>query len=494
MKSRVVFFLFFSIYFVPNCVADVLVSQNDMSVEEVILAIGKDAKLKVVDELEKDLSNQVVTQVVEGDAIELLTQLANIYSFDWYVYGGTLTVQSGKKFINYVYKPKNIQSEQLLNYLKDMFTVSDSIRISLVEKGELILLSGSESFIRDVIRYSDAIDTNHFLTTGNNLQIARINFDFLPVNDRQVESYDGTVLFPGAKSLILNALNNIGQFDNVNDSDVLQKSYRLKLSEGNKQQLEEDEDTSKVQVLPEFNALLIRGTPEEVELAKRISKLIDIKSSLILFSVSVQDIAVERTELLGLSNSWLGGGMLGDIVVPPFTTTSSFLKNIQALYTNNLASSVYETKILVLENHQGYFGKKESVTLSLISNKEVSTQIVEAENSLNITGRILPSGDVRAKLGYKEESLDDTGQNKNESGSDISKAPKVTSQSLLSEVYIRPGETVILGGFNNTVSETQESGVPLLSDIPLLGEIFKTKKEIKRKFKRYVAISFEVVE
>lgn len=70
-----------------------------------------------------------------------------------------------------------------------------------------------------------------------------------------------------------------------------------------------------------------------------------------------------------------------------------------------------------------------------------------------VTGRLLPSGQVQARIQYVEEALDEEG--------DSNRPPRVSSQSLNSEVYIQPGQTVILGGFDNTVTQQQESGVPV---------------------------------
>lgn len=112
--------------------------------------------------------------------------------------------------------------------------------------------------------------------------------------------------------------------------------------------------------------MLVRGTPEEIQLAKRIATLIDVKRQQLLFFLRVYDVSVERTEALGVNSSWLNGSRgLYDIIVPPFTDTVDFFKNFQALYTNNMARGVYETNLLVLENQQGHFGKKKRLQLYL---------------------------------------------------------------------------------------------------------------------------------
>ncbi|QDO85419.1 secretin [Shewanella psychropiezotolerans] len=488
MKPSIWLLLFLCTTF--TCQAKVFIKQSDIDLRGALGAIAKDMQVKLVDELEDKAAKQAITQTLSGEGLDLLAQLSEVYDFDWYVYGGSLTVHTGQAYINYAFQPRNISSASLIKELKSTFRTDDTTKIKLVSRGNSILFSGTRQFVNDAVSYSNMIDKNEFLENGNNLELARIEFHYLSVIDRDISTYDGNVTFPGAQSLISSAIERIGQFENISDGEMVKRAYKLKLSQSDKQQLEEDELTSKVQSLPGSNALLIRGTPEEVKLAKHIATLIDIKRKQLLFSLHVYDVSVERTEALGVNSSWLNGSRgIYDIVVPPFTDTVDFVKNFQALYTNNMARGVYETNLLVLENQQGHFGKKETATIVLISDKQVSTQTIEAENGLYVTGRLLPSGKVQAKFSYIEESLD--GDDTDDAGT--TQAPKVNSQSLASEVYIDPNQTVILGGFDNTVTEITESGVPILSSIPWLGELFKSKKEIKRKYKRYISVSFKVI-
>lgn len=469
--------------------AKVIIKQSDINLRGALGAIAKDMKVKLIDELEDRAAQQVITQTLSGEGLDLLYQLSDVYDFDWYVYGGSLTVHTEQEYINYAYQTRNISAANLIKELRSTFKTNDTTKIELVARGNSILFSGTRKFVNDAIGYSNMMDNNEFLENGNNLEVSRIDFHYISVTDRTIDSNNTGVTFPGAQSLISAAIENIGQFDNVSDGDMVKRAYKLKLSTSDKQQLDEDELTSKVQLLPGVNALLIRGTPQEIKLAKHIATLIDIKRKQLLFSLHVYDVSVERTEIFGINSSWLNGSRgIYDIVVPPFTNTADFLSNFHALYTNNMARGVYETNILVLENQQGHFGKSEAATIVLISEKQVSTEIIKADNSLYVTGRLLPSGNVQAQISYIEEALGDEID-----GKGATQAPKVSSQSLQTEIYIEPNQTVILGGFDNTYTEISESGVPLLSSIPFFGELFKSKKETKRKFKRYISVSFKVI-
>lgn len=472
--------------------ANVFIRQQDMNVTQALSAVAKDMKLKLVDNLGSEVGRQVISRPLSGEGKAILSQLSQVYDFDWYIYGSTLRVQHGDAYINYSYRPKNIQPGTLLEELKRTFVTSSTVKMESVERGHSVLFSGTREFVNDAVSYAAMVDKNQFLENGNKLELARINFDYLSVVDRNIETFDGSINFPGAQSLIAAAITNIGQFENISDQNVLEKAYKVKLSDGDKQALDEEEKTSKVQVLPSANALLIRGTPAEVKLAKRIAALIDIKSQQLLFSVRVYDVAVDRDEKMGPDSSFLNGSQgIYDVLSLPFSETKTFMKGFQASTSNGMTHGVYETNLLVLENQQGHFGRKETATISLISEKQVQTQEIEADNSIYVTGRLLPSGRVQAKVEYKEESLDD---DEDDEGSQSIEPPKVSSQSLESEVYIKKNQTVILGGFDNTVTQSTEVGVPVLSSIPLLGLLFKNTHETKRKYKRYISLSFKVIE
>lgn len=488
MNKKWILVLFLCVIY--NVQANLFIKQQDMTISGALTAIAKDLQLKLVDELSDNTGRQILTQNLSGQAINLLSELSEIYGFDWYFYGGTLTVQSEQPYVNFVYRPKNIDSKTLLNELNSTFKRNPSTKIKLVERGNSILFSGTKGFVNEAANFAATADSNQFLETGNNLQIKRIEFHFLSVLNREVKTYDGTVTFPGAQSIISSVITNIGQFQNLSDDEALTKAYTVKLSDGDKQQLEEEEKTSNVQALPGSNAILVRGTPEEVKLAQRIAALIDERRPQLLFSLKVYDVAVDRSNTIGIDSSWVNGSKgVYDIVIPPFDSTRNFLKNLQALSSNGVSRGIYETNLLILSNQQGHFGKKQVATITIVSEKQVDTQKIEADNSLYVTGRLLPSGSVQAKVDYIEESLD----NESDVGG-FRQPPKVNSQSLNSEVYIQPEQTVILGGFDTTETQQSVTGVPVLSSIPIVGHLFKNTVDVRRKYKRYISISFQVVE
>lgn len=89
-----------------------------------------------------------------GEGKELLLELSQVYDFDWYIYGSTLRVQYDQAYINYSYRPKNIQPSALLVELKSTFVTSTTVKMASVERGHSVLFSGpgNLSMTRSVMR------------------------------------------------------------------------------------------------------------------------------------------------------------------------------------------------------------------------------------------------------------------------------------------------------------------------------------------------------
>ena len=61
------------------------------------------------------------------------------------------------------------------------------------------------------------------------------------------------------------------------------------------------------------------------------------------------------------------------------------------------------------------------------------------------------------------------------------KAYETTKRTLSSEIAVKTGDTVMLGGFIKNQKSTSKSGVPFLMDIPLLGNLFSSRSDSKQR-------------
>jgi general secretion pathway protein D len=59
----------------------------------------------------------------------------------------------------------------------------------------------------------------------------------------------------------------------------------------------------------------------------------------------------------------------------------------------------------------------------------------------------------------------------------VGDVPNTTKREATSTVSVRNGDTILLGGFIRTKKERNKSGVPYLKDIPLLGNLFRSRTD-----------------
>jgi general secretion pathway protein D len=71
---------------------------------------------------------------------------------------------------------------------------------------------------------------------------------------------------------------------------------------------------------------------------------------------------------------------------------------------------------------------------------------------------------------------------------DGNKVPNTNKRTLSSEIAVRDRDTVILGGFVRSDKSKSRSGVPLLMDIPLLGNLFTSRNDTKDRQETIVMI------
>lgn len=87
--------------------------------------------------------------------------------------------------------------------------------------------------------------------------------------------------------------------------------------------------------------------------------------------------------------------------------------------------------------------------------------------NLEVTPQISPDGHIKMKL--KPEVSNSSGS----IGDGINERPIITTRKAETEVQIRDGQTIVIGGLVKNKESKTQTKVPLLGDIPFLGNLFK---------------------
>lgn len=118
------------------------------------------------------------------------------------------------------------------------------------------------------------------------------------------------------------------------------------------------------------------------------------------------------------------------------------------------------------------------------SSGATTTQFKEAVLSLSVTPQITPDDRIIMDLVVTKDSV----------GELVSSAtggfvPSVDTRSLVTQVLVGDGETVVLGGIIETESRETTRKVPVLGDVPALGRLFRSRVTIENEVELMVFVT-----
>lgn len=121
--------------------------------------------------------------------------------------------------------------------------------------------------------------------------------------------------------------------------------------------------------------------------------------------------------------------------------------------------------------------------LQATSSGATSVAFKKAVLSLKVTPQITPDNRVIMDLKVSKDSV----------GEVFNGVPSVNTREVTTQVLVKDGDTVVLGGiYEQTYSEEQDK-VPFFGDIPILGALFRTKRKVDDKAEVLIFITPKII-
>lgn len=252
-----------------------------------------------------------------------------------------------------------------------------------------------------------------------------------------------------------------------------------------------------------LNALVLRDTPEVVRQAEQLIATLDLPEPEVLLAVEVMEVANNRLETLGLS--WptavqyglpgvSGQVALGDrgsfraTVLNPALVAS--LKGDYA-NTNLLANPTIRARNR--EKAKVQIGDKVPVfSTSQVVNGSVSTSVtvtyLDVGLKLDVEPTIGLDGEVTIKVG-----LDVSNLVAEVTGPQGATAYRVGQRATSTTLRLKDGETQVLAGLINDEDRRTATGLPGLTQMPLLGKLFGVHGDTRNKSEVVMLITPRIV-
>ncbi len=256
------------------------------------------------------------------------------------------------------------------------------------------------------------------------------------------------------------------------------------------------------------NSLLVRAQPGDWEILQQVIEALDLRPLQVLIEVVIAEVIRTSDFSLGVTgdvtrtregdtgttaSGRLEGITTGNVVLELMRAGPVDVNVTLAALSANGKVRVLSRPVLLAQNNQEariLVGSERpfiQVFRSLPTETAVRDQIVQYRDvgtSLTIVPTINDDGYVNLQVVQEVSTATEEVQ---------FGAPVISTREMSTQLFVKDGHTVVLGGLVEEQEEVTRSGVPFLKDIPLLGLLFGSTKRRTSASELYIFLTPHII-
>ena len=269
----------------------------------------------------------------------------------------------------------------------------------------------------------------------------------------------------------------------------------------------------RIAIDPSLNAVIVRDRPENMPAYEGLVRALDVRPQIVELEATIIDLNVDRLRELGINwrlsfddfGALFGGDILRRTGNPArevavtgsrnrglslsgvIGANDEFIARIQALEEKGAARIVSRPQIVTLSNIEAVFDRTRTFYVRVAGDEQVDLFNVTAGTVLRVNPHVLSDDGVlriRMVVSVEDGTVLDA---------EVDDIPVVERASVNTQALINEGEALLLGGLTVNADFDAESKVPLLGDIPIIGELFKSRSRSRQRTERLFLITPRIV-
>ncbi|HET6455186.1 MAG TPA: secretin and TonB N-terminal domain-containing protein [Armatimonadota bacterium] len=234
--------------------------------------------------------------------------------------------------------------------------------------------------------------------------------------------------------------------------------------------------------------LILQGSQEDVDKAKEFLAKVDVPQQQILIEAKVIDVNDDASKDLGID--WGDQGVFSEQTISEtpdsglnigrFTRTGlNIMTRIRALIQDKKGKVLANPNVLALDGKPSsiFIGDEVKYVINVdhtLQGTTVSTETARVGVQLHTISRVSSDGyitmDLHPEVSVITSFLDTP------AGLSL---PQISRRFIDSTVRVKDGETIVIGGLVKDDDIKTVSGIPLLKDLPIIGQLFRSKSTSK---------------
>lgn len=263
----------------------------------------------------------------------------------------------------------------------------------------------------------------------------------------------------------------------------------------------------KVVIDKRTNSLIITDITERFEGIKKLVKAFDKPISQVHISAHIVTMSEESMNELGIKWGYSGGSSLGlnkfdvGLDVASATSTVGFnlaklsggLLNLElsALEAENQLEIIASPNLLTANQNTASIKQGTDIPyeVSSGSNGATSIEFKQAVLGLEVTPKIIADDKMILDLFITQNTAGQSIKRR-----DGGEALAIETQEIKTQVMVKSGETVVLGGIFQQINNSHTRKVPGVSKLPIIGNLFNNKSKKQQKRELVIFITPQLVE
>ena len=248
-----------------------------------------------------------------------------------------------------------------------------------------------------------------------------------------------------------------------------------------------------------LNAIWLKGSPEQIEQLKQEIAAIDIPVDSVVLETQFVELTEQGLRALGIefnnANGQLGVVTFQTGAFEPIIGQGSHLTSVQfqaALFAQIQKGNGRIVSRPRISAQSGSTAKiitgdalpiLTSIALSGVNGVSQQVQYVNVGVTLQIAPRVSGDGWVSSHVFAVVSSVTGTSQG----------YPTISQREAETSATVRDGDSFVIGGLTQDETISTKSKIPLLGDIPIVGEVFRNQRTTTSKTELYIIVTPHIV-
>lgn len=249
-----------------------------------------------------------------------------------------------------------------------------------------------------------------------------------------------------------------------------------------------------------LNAVWLRGSPDRIARMKQMIEMIDIPLDSVILETQMVELTESGSKALGIDFTNANGqiGVVtfqsGQYIPPgvpagPHLTSATFQAALYAQISKGNGRIVSKPRIAAQSGSTAKIITGDAlpiltaITLSGVNGVSQQVQYVNVGVTLQIAPRVSDDGYVSSHVYCVVSSVTGFSQG----------YPTISQRQAETAATVRDGDSFVIGGLTQDENITTKTKVPLLGDIPIVGQAFRTDKQTRTKTELYIIVTPHIV-